>query len=113
MVLTYDLTVLNARTSWAAISRLERPAAMRRSTSNSRSVSGSSRGWGGGSRGGTFLNPFSAQQCEEPFDVGQGNGRRGGMRSFPRVFVELCEQDRHGWAFIHKDADIALRLSQR
>src|SRR6266536_1476817 len=74
------------------------------------------RGWGGGgggSGGGTFLNPFSAQQCEEPFDVGQGNVRRGGTGSFPRVFVELCEQNRHGWAFINKDADIALRLSQR
>jgi hypothetical protein len=37
------------------------------------------RSWCRGcSRGGTFLNPFSAQQCEEPFDVGQRNVRRGG-----------------------------------
>src|SRR5437762_5383633 len=35
----------------------------------------------GCSRGGTFLNPFSAQQCEEPFEVGQGNVRQGGTGS--------------------------------
>src|SRR6266566_2510679 len=71
------------------------------------------RSWCRGcSRGGPFLNPFSAQQCEEPFNVGQGNVRQGGARSFPRMFVELCEQNRHGWAFIHKDSNVALRLSQ-
>src|SRR5260370_19129367 len=67
----------------------------------------------GCSWGDIFLNPFSAQQCEEPFDVGQGNGRQGGTGSFPRMLVELCEQYRHGWAFIYKDANLALRLCQR
>jgi hypothetical protein len=29
------------------------------------------------------------------------------------VFGGLFQQDRHGWAFVHKHADVALRLSQR
>ncbi len=29
------------------------------------------------------------------------------------MLVELCEQDRHGWAFIYKDSNVALRLCQR
>src|SRR5439155_26349769 len=47
------------------------------------------RSWCRGcSRGGTFLNRFSAQPCAEPFDVGQGNVRQGSTGSFPRMFVE-------------------------
>src|SRR2546421_11130094 len=71
------------------------------------------RSWCRGcSRRGTFLKPFTAQQCEQPVDVCQGYVRRGGTGSFPRMFVETREQDRHGWAFIYKHANVALRLSQ-
>src|SRR5207248_11607755 len=48
-------------------------------------------GRGGGSRGGTFLNPFSGQQCEEPSDVGQAHVRRGGRRWFSGRYGELCD----------------------
>src|ERR1700680_1589195 len=44
-----------------------------------------------------------ARGCQELMDI---------VRDDP-VFGGLFQQDRHRWAFVHKDADVALWLSQR